>query len=159
MLTAEISSMVKRVLSETGLEVIYFAVSGHRQIAVVVDRDPPLMVTASDLTAVSREIRQNLQSAGFDKRTFNIQVNSPGLDRRLTRPKDFVRFKDETIKVRLKTKVNGRRNFKGRLLGWHDNHFFINPMDGGPQVGFNLSEVAEARLVPNFKQGSISQML
>ncbi|MDF1664245.1 MAG: hypothetical protein P1V97_20935 [Planctomycetota bacterium] len=159
MLTAEIRTLVAQALNDSSLEVVHCAVSGGRQISVIIDRDPPRTVSANDLSTVSRNIRDRLQAAGFDKRTFNIQVNSPGLDRLLTRPKDFIRFKDETIKVRLKIKANGRRNFKGTLLGWHDDHFFMNPEEGGAQIGFNLNEVAEARLVPKFKQGSISQML
>lgn len=159
MLTAEIRTLVAQALEDSTLEIIHCAVSGGRQISVILDRDPPRTVSVQDLTLVSRNIRNRLQAAGFDKRSFNIQVNSPGLDRLLTRPKDFIRFKDETVKVRLKTKVNGRRNFKGTLLGWHDEHFFINPEDGSPQIGFNLNEIAEARLVPKFKQGSISQIL
>ena len=159
MLTVEIRSLVEQSLAKSEVEVVHLAVSGNRQISIVIDRDPPQKLSVNDLTSVSRDIKQNLQAAGFDKRSFHLQVNSPGLDRLLTRPKDFQRFKGDTIRVRLKTKVNGRKNFKGLLLGWQDGHFFINPVDGSAQVGFNLGEIAEARLVPNFKHGSISQVL
>lgn len=74
-------------------------------------------VTIDDCTAVSREIGNLLEVNEVIPRAYSLEVSSPGLDRRLRKPSDFKRFTDRRVMIKLKSPLDGRRKFKGRLLG------------------------------------------
>jgi ribosome maturation factor RimP len=74
-------------------------------------------VTIDDCVAVSREIGNLLEVNEVIPRAYNLEVSSPGLDRPLRKPSDFKRFTDHRVIIRLKSPLEGRRKFKGRLLG------------------------------------------
>lgn len=155
----EIHALVSHALESTDLDIVHVAVSGRRQIRVVVDRDPPGPVTVHDLTWVSRTVAQCLHEHGFDPRSFDIQCQSPGADRILARPKDFQRFQGRVVRVRLRAKKDGRKSFTGQLLGWHDGKIFLRPMDGSGDRAFDPHEVAEARIVPGPQGGGVPGVL
>jgi ribosome maturation factor RimP len=49
---------------------------------------------------------------------YTLEVSSPGLDRRLSQPADFIRFSGSLIKLQTFTAVNNTRHFQGRLIGF-----------------------------------------
>jgi len=64
---------------------------------------------------------------------YNLEVSSPGLDRPLTRDADFLRFKGSKVKIRLKEKIEGSRNFKGVLTDYiteGDSRIVVLESDG-----------------------------
>lgn len=155
----EIEAFIHHALGQTHYDVIRVAVSGRRQVQVVIDKDPPGPILVQDLTNASRKISQSLAEHGLDPRSFHIQCQSPGIDRLLTRPKDFLRFSGSMVRAKAKRKINGRKTFTGVLLGWHGEQFFIRLGDGSGDFGFSLHDVAEVRIVPTQDKRSIPQVL
>ena len=51
----------------------------------------------------------------IDPESYELEVSSPGLDRKLINKEDYDRFIGKTIKIKLKDKLNDRKNFKGLL--------------------------------------------
>jgi len=80
--------------------------------------------------------------------SYTLEVSSPGLDRPLVRPADFERQLGETVKVRMREPIDGRRNFKGRLLSVGGDHIVIEVNDKHQDLAFSGME--KARLVPKF---------
>jgi ribosome maturation factor RimP len=75
-----------------------------------------------------------------------LEVSSPGLDRRLKKAADFARFTGCEAHVRLRTPVNGRRNFTG-VVRAVDGERVEFDFDGG-RLAFELADLDRARLVP-----------
>jgi len=83
----------------------------------------------------------------IDPESYELEVSSPGLDRKLNKKEDFDRFIGKTIKIRLKEKLNDRKNFKGLLTDRRgdmviveDDQVFEIPMD----------RIDICRIVPQF---------
>jgi len=74
-------------------------------------------VNLDDCVLVSRQL-SNLLDVHLEKDvSYNLEVSSPGLDRPISKPHDFERFKGETIKIKTTRPLAGRKTFKGVLLG------------------------------------------
>ena len=60
---------------------------------------------------------------------YNLEVSSPGLDRKLTKVKHFQRFEGETLKVTMRFPIEGRRRFRGTLVSSDDENIVVE-VDG-----------------------------
>lgn len=82
---------------------------------------------------------------------YNLEVSSPGIDRPLTRPKDFERWQGFDAKVELSEPVSGRKRFRGLLQGVEDGEVLVECAIEGfsePQVlGLPFRQLSEAKLV------------
>ena len=73
-------------------------------------------VTLDDCVEVSREVGRLLEVEDVVPVAYTLEVSSPGLDRPLKKPADFVRFSGRLIRVKV-AGPEGKRTIKGRLLG------------------------------------------
>ena len=80
---------------------------------------------------------------------YTLEVSSPGIDRPLTRLKDFDTFEGYEAKLETAELVGGRKRFKGVLAGVEDNDVLINIEDQGEEVtvGLQFEWLADAKLV------------
>ena len=76
---------------------------------------------------------------------YALEVSSPGIDRPLTRPKDFERFAGFEVRMETREQVNGRRRFRGRIKGLNDGIVAVATDDGEAEVP--LDAVVKAQLV------------
>ena len=74
-----------------------------------------------------------------------LEVSSPGIDRPLTRPRDFSRFAGHEIKIELRQAIDGRKRFRGTLVGFEAGEVLL-AIDVGT-IGLSWPMVASARLV------------
>ena len=89
--------------------------AGRLILRVYIDKEGG--VNLEDCTLISRQLNDLLDVHMTDSVPYNLEVSSPGLDRPLSKPHDFQRFKGETVKIKTFRPVAGRKNFKGILLG------------------------------------------
>jgi len=110
-------------------------------------------VTVEDCERLSNQLVHELPVEGiyFER----LEVSSPGLDRRLSRPAHFVRFSGHEIKLKLRQPLQGRKNFQGRYqvvdTGAADPscQMVFEGAGGEPmELNFLVSDVDQARLVP-----------
>ena len=101
-------------------------------------------VTVADCESVSRQLQRVFEVEGiaYDR----LEVSSPGLDRRLKKAADFVRYTGHEAQVRLRRAVNGRRNFTGIVRAVEGERVEFE-FEGG-RLAFDLAELDRARLVP-----------
>lgn len=100
---------------------------GNRLLRVYIDLTDG--VTVDDCAAVSRALSAALDVDDPISEGYILEVSSPGIDRPLFRPGDFVRFVGETAFIRLASTLEGRRRFKGRLAGMDEGDVLIE-VDG-----------------------------
>ena len=77
---------------------------------------------------------------------YDLEVSSPGLDRKLTKLEHFQRFEGETIKVQMRFPIDGRRRFRGTLVSSNDENIVVEV--DGESHSLSKAAIDTARLVP-----------
>lgn len=77
---------------------------------------------------------------------YALEVSSPGLDRPLSKPEHFARFKGHAARIRTAEPIEGRKNFTGRLLAADAEAVSID--SGGERVEIPFGLVSRSNLVP-----------
>ena len=131
---------------------------GGTTFQVVIDRERPSSdptpgsgVLLEHCTAVSRDLSTALDLVEEDMpNRYQLEVSSPGLERPLTKPKDFERFAGREVQVKTHEKVDSRRKFRGQLLGVEGEAALIE--QDGDTIRIPFEAIARATLVHRFDQ-------
>src|SRR5262245_55857060 len=122
---------------------------GKRKLLQILAERPDGGMDVEDCTKLSRAISEVLEAADPISEEYVLEVSSPGIDRPLTAPEDFSRFAGHEARVELARGVDGRRRFKGMLIGLEGADVVMNVTDseGNRQVRFPFADIVEAKLV------------
>ncbi len=104
-------------------------------------------ITVEDCERVTRQLQHVLEveACAYER----LEVSSPGLDRPLKKPADYLRFSGERVDLTLKLAFKGRKHFQGVLEPLGEGWRLVFQGDGVDQaLDFAFDEVKEARLVP-----------
>ena len=156
----KVREIAERVAASSGLEVVEVELRGGgkaRMLRIVIDK--PSGVTHEDCANVSREVGTILDVEDVvPGSSYTLEVSSPGLDRKLTRPADYERFAGSRVKVTTLKPVNGNRHFEGRLESFQHGHLTLDlsavkkkrrPEPGAAEkLEIELANVEKANLVP-----------
>ena len=104
-------------------------------------------ITVDDCATVSRQVSALLDVEDLIPGEYNLEVSSPGLSRRLVKIAHFERFAGSKVKLKLKRLVDGRRNYKGRLVGYDEPNVLVK--EGKQTFAIPFPEIDSARLVPD----------
>lgn len=115
-------------------------------LRVYIDREEG--VTVDDCEIVSKQVSAVLDVEDPIPGHYTLEVSSPGMDRPLRKPKDFVRFAGEQARIDMELPIEGRRRFAGTLKGCEADEVTIE-VDGVLHK-LPLGGIGKARLVPNF---------
>mgnify|MGYP000656702659 CR=1 FL=1 len=77
--------------------------------------------------------------------TYTLELSSPGIDRPLTRLKDFETFEGYEVKLETADMIDGRRRFRGELAGVEGDEVLINVEEG--TIGLEFDWLSEAKLI------------
>lgn len=102
-------------------------------------------VSIDNCTQVSRQIGAALDVDDLIPVAYILEVSSPGIDRVLFSPEQYNAYIGETIKIRTRTPVESRRNFRGTLESVSDTHVSISVDNEQFEIPFDV--VDRARLV------------
>jgi ribosome maturation factor RimP len=102
-------------------------------------------MTVEDCAEISRTVSALLDVADPIVGAYTLEVSSPGIDRPLIRREDFARFAGFEAKIELNAPQDGRRRFRGKLLGVEGDAVRLL-VDDAP-VALPLAAVARAKLV------------
>src|SRR5215472_3887165 len=120
--------------------------SGRRTtLQVMAERLDDLPITHEDCAEISRSVSALLDVMDPIAGAYTLEISSPGIDRPLVRPEDYDRFSGFEARIELARPVDGRKRFRGRLLGVSDGRIRLMAETG--EVGLPLAEVARAKLV------------
>ncbi len=115
-----IRELIEPVLAAQGLEVVdleCLRMKTRWLVRLYLDREQG-GVTLEDCTAVSHEIGDLLNVHDLPPGPYTLEVSSPGLDRPLTRDKDFERYRGSRVRIRTREPIEGQRNFAGTLADY-----------------------------------------
>jgi ribosome maturation factor RimP len=118
---------------------------GRGLLRLFIDR--PEGVTLDDCESVSREVSGVLDVEDPIAGVYTLEVSSPGLDRRLTKPEHFDRFAGSEVQVKLRVPLEGRRRFKGELIAREGEAIAMRCE--GVEYRFAMADIEQARLVPD----------
>jgi len=108
-------------------------------------------MTIEDCEICSRALSPVLDASDPVDRAYRLEVSSPGIDRPLVRQSDFVRYANNFVKVEMAVAVEGRKRFRGQLLGAEGNVARIRRDDVSngetADIMLPIEEMAEAKLV------------
>lgn len=121
-----------------------------RRIRLLADRDPA-GITVRECVHLNRLLQDVLASLGLDPGEYSVEVSSPGLDRPLTRPAHFERFRGRSARIRLRGDGDARRTIEGRILGLVEGGIEV-AVEGTAPLGIPFERIEEARLVPLFPE-------
>jgi len=107
--------------------------------------DSPNGITVDDCAAVSHHLSRLFAVEGVDYD--RLEISSPGLDRPLKKPSDFLRFQGERVQIKMRVPLGGRKNFAGVLRTVTESAIGLDV--DGTVIQLDLSMLDKARLVPN----------
>jgi ribosome maturation factor RimP len=108
--------------------------------------DKPDGIDIDDCEKVSHAVSALLDVEDPVPGEYNLEVSSPGLDRKLTKVEHFQRFEGETLKVTMRFPMDGRRRFRGTLVSSDDENIVVEV--DGQTYSLPLATIDTARLVP-----------
>lgn len=127
------------VAEAAGYEIVRLRLMGgaeRRRLQIMAER-PDGEMNVEDCTRLSRKVSEVMDAADPISGEYVLEVSSPGIDRPLTRPKDFETYEGYEIKLELDRLAEGRKRFRGVLAGLE-----------GDQVGIDLEGEAETAMIP-----------
>mgnify|MGYP001040009333 CR=1 FL=1 len=151
-LADKVAQLVEPALEPLGFELVRVAITGRGPKVVQVMAEPTdgRVMTVDDCAAISEVISALLDVEDPVDGAYTLEVSSPGLDRPLTRAKDYQRFAGFEVRVELGRLIDGRRRFRGRLAGTRaaeDGGLQVVIDEAGTEYAVPLAEVASAKLV------------
>jgi ribosome maturation factor RimP len=151
-LAARLAAIVEPVVDQLGYRLVRVKISALDGCTVqVMAERPDGSMTIEDCEVVSRALSPVLDVADPVERGYRLEISSPGIDRPLVRRSDFDRYAGHVAKIEMAAPLEGRRRFRGVLLGSEGDGARIrldNVAAGQPaEVVLPIEEMAEARLV------------
>lgn len=147
-LDARIAAAIAPTLGDMGYELVRVAVLGRDRptVQVMADRADGSQISVEDCEAISRAIGAVLDVDDPIPGAWNLEVSSAGIDRPLTRPKDWNRFAGHLARAEVAIPINGRKRFSGTVLGAGEGSARMR-LDDGTEVALPLADIRRARLV------------
>ena len=147
-LEARLARAIEPTLAGMGYELVRVQVSGTRTptVQIMADRADGALIGVEDCEAIS-----HAAGAVFDVEDpftgeWNLEVSSAGIDRPLTRTKDWVRFAGHLATVEMLLPIEGRRRWKGKILSADDAAVVLRLEEGG-EVTLQRDTIRRAKLV------------
>ena len=141
-----IETSVRDSVGTVGLTVAEYSFSEPRRVRLVIDSDQG--ITMQDCVRATRAAEEGLRASGFDPNDFTINVESPGVDRKLLTNRDFERFRGKEVKVTLLQDREGRRRIVGTLGPVNEGTLVVT--EQGRDVSLERGIVKEVRLHTSF---------
>ena len=144
---ARVAAIAEPVLNDLGFRLVRVRISGLAGCTVqIMAERPDGAMTIEDCQMVSRALSPVLDVADPIDRAYRLEISSPGIDRPLVRRSDFERFAGSMVKLEMAIARDGRRRFRGELLGREGEDARIR-LEDGAEVLLPIAEMAEAKLV------------
>jgi ribosome maturation factor RimP len=146
-LLAKITEIAERVGEAEGIEIVEVQVQGAgkaRLVRIFIDR--PEGVSHTDCELISHKAGAVLDEEDVvPGASYTLEVSSPGVERKLSKPRDFERFTGQKAKVWLREPVENQRHWEGTLKGFAEGTVLLEAA-AGKQLSFPLAQIEKANL-------------
>lgn len=147
---SQIFDLLEKQLNVMGYEIVRLRYGGSKEskrLQMMIDRTDNQNVNINDCEEVTKYASLILEVENLLEDEFSFEVSSTGLNRPLTRSKDFISRVGSNIKLSTKLPIEGQKNFKGSIISASDEEVVLDLMDNKGQMPFRYSSVSEATLL------------
>lgn len=142
-----IADIVAPTVAGMGFELVRVRLMGGRRITLqIMAERPDGRMEIEDCAELSRALSAVLDVDDPVDREYSLEVSSPGIDRPLTRPEDFERWKGYVARLETDALIDGRKRFKGVVEGFEDGAAVV-ALDSGETARLPFEALADAKLV------------
>lgn len=142
-LEADLRAIVEPIVESAGVELLEIEAKGHpgsRVVRVIIDADDG--VTIAQCAELSRKVGATFDESDPIPGRYTLQVTSPGADRPLTTPRDFVRNVGRNVRIRMSTQ--DMPDVEGVVVSADEDAVLVEA--GGDEIEVALSDVEDARV-------------
>lgn len=140
-----IEDIVAPTIVGMGYELVRVAMSRGGTLQIMIERTDGQPMDVEGCALVSRALSAVLDVEDPVPTAYTLEVSSPGIDRPLTRPKDYARWAGHLARFETAEPIEGRRRFKGTLLGLQDDAVKLR-LEDGQEAYLPLASVTRAKL-------------
>lgn len=145
-----LAEVVTPVIEDLGFELVRIRLMGGQTKTLQIMADKPAGgIEVDDCAAISTAVSATLDVEDPIEDNYTLEVSSPGIDRPLTRLKDFEAWNGYEAKIETLELIDGRRRFKGALQGTEGDEVLVEIEDHGEPVtiGLKFDWLSDAKLV------------
>lgn len=148
----QIAELVAPVLNDMGYDIVRIMLIGvlgaknSLRLQVMIERLDNQPITVDDCAAASKAMSAHLDAMDPIQDSYVLEVSSPGIDRPLTRLKDWTTYAGHPLKLELHAPLDGRKRFTGHSEGASGETIRFISDDVGP-ITFKFADIAKARLL------------
>ena len=138
--------LIDPIVTDKGFELVRLRLMGSKEITLqIMVARPDGFINVDECADLSTAISALLDVEDPIIDAYNLEVSSPGIDRPLTRMKDFEEFEGYEARLETVELIDGRKRFKGTLAGTNGSEIVINVDEG--TIGLEFEWLAEAKLI------------
>jgi len=152
-LTEQIEQLIQPIMDDLGCELVdieYLREQHGWVLRVFLDKEGG--INLDDCATASREISTLLDVENILSTAYNLEVSSPGIERRLKKSQDFIRFAGQLVKIKTQDAIDPdasgkkRKTFIGILSGFENDAVLINLAKSEKSVHIPLQQIDKANL-------------
>ena len=141
-----LAEILTPVIEGMGFELVRVRLmSGKHKTLQIMAEKPEGGIEVDDCAAISTAVSATLDVEDPIEDAYTLEVSSPGIDRPLTRLKDFETWAGYEAKIETTEMIDGRRRFKGMLHGVEDGEVLVELPEG--IIGLQFDWLSDAKLV------------
>ena len=147
--TAAISRLIEPAVEAQGLALVRVTMTGGTSdptLQIMAERPDTRQLTLSDCEAISRRISDLFDADDPIEGSYRLEVSSPGIDRPLTRLKDYSDWAGHEARISVAQPVGGRKQFSGTLDGVEGKQVKLTDK-AGVAHNIDFSEISSAKLL------------
>jgi len=141
-----LAALLEPMIEGLGFELVRLRLmSGKTAVLQIMAERPEGGIEVDDCANISNAVSALLDVEDPIEGEYTLEVSSPGIDRPLTRLKDFDAWEDHEAKIETDELIDGRRRFKGQLKGTEGDEVLIEIAEG--IIGLKFEWLSDAKLV------------
>lgn len=129
------------------VQVRFIGGRSHPTLQIMAERKDGVEMTVEDCADLSRAVSALLDVEDPVPSSYQLEVSSPGIDRPLVRLEDYERFAGQEARIETERLIDGRKRFKGKLLGVESGRVRLMLSDTGAEAEIPFADVTKAKLV------------
>lgn len=136
-------------LENLGYEIVRISLQGGdvKTIQIMAERKDRINMTLADCEKISRTASALLDVEDPFQGRYMLEISSPGVDRPLVRESDYSRFEGENAKIETLHDINGRKRFKGKIIGYDAGTRTVHFEFENQEINIALDDIAKAKLL------------
>lgn len=143
-----IADLLEDAVHAAGYELVRLQILGggkYATLQVMAEPENGGGMTVEDCARLSRLVSEKVEAEEDLAGRYALEVSSPGIDRPLSKMKDFERYKGHVVKIELNVSLDGRRRFQGKISGISGQTIALQTERG--EVDLHLENIDRAKLV------------